>query len=601
MGAEQSRPRPSPYVGSYIEQHVRQQKSPAASRTMMRGQTYTPSHSFAGFQKAMPLSPQKSMPLPPPVARRPPPSATASSDDGWLRQVADAVGKAFDKQPTQQQQYGREWPKGGVTTTRPLGLTSKGELEGRSDSPSATITDRSTLGAASSSNGSSSYYSDQLEREEVARAANAAQQAAERAMQAAKTAAEAAEIAARAAAAARHLDGSTGSSEVTPFVRAHASGAEANAQVLVAEAARAAGAAQAAAKAAEMATAVIGVSPEEIANAKPRDLMSMASSRSVSSMLTTERTTEEGGGTTLHSAENSMHGGGAGLSPELLPPSSPPQQPRRNSDGGGGGGLLNTLLHLLDVSSSNARHTSNHHTPQKGTTTTTTPHPHPPPPPVLQQAPPVAVVTIVDRIEASDREAIAAHDKSATKEAFLSGLLSIRVPQTFMGWSAGSQAQQPKPEEPGKKRFSWLEAARERKQRFASTARDGDGKTATEHYNMRRYDLVTATLHDKGFQSLRADVGHSHHVYRGIDVEIEQQIKVDGKGKAVLEGGTAAKQTPPPEPPPTPPPPPPPKPQGKLDMSAFGAVAAAMGGGGNPVPLKVEEEEEGVDASEYEC
>ena len=37
---------------------------------------------------------------------------------------------------------------------------------------------------------------------------------------------------------------------------------------------------------------------------------------------------------------------------------------------------------------------------------------------------------------------------------------------------------------------------------------------------MGRYDLVTATLHGKGYD-LHADVVSSHDVYRGIDEELE--------------------------------------------------------------------------------
>jgi len=41
-----------------------------------------------------------------------------------------------------------------------------------------------------------------------------------------------------------------------------------------------------------------------------------------------------------------------------------------------------------------------------------------------------------------------------------------------------------------------------------------------DHYRLGRYDLVTATLHDKGY-NVQADVVASHNVYRGIDAELE--------------------------------------------------------------------------------
>ena len=55
---------------------------------------------------------------------------------------------------------------------------------------------------------------------------------------------------------------------------------------------------------------------------------------------------------------------------------------------------------------------------------------------------------------------------------------------------------------------------------FSLTYQDLGGQAS--RVCVRRYDLVTATLHDKGY-NVQADVVASHEVYRGIDAEIEAQ------------------------------------------------------------------------------
>ena len=99
-----------------------------------------------------------------------------------------------------------------------------------------------------------------------------------------------------------------------------------------------------------------------------------------------------------------------------------------------------------------------------------------------------------------------------------------------MPWGGGSWRAAEKP-----KRFSWLEAARERKQQ-QQQQRTSERQPTKDHYRMGRYDLVTATLHDKGY-NVKPDVVASTSVYRGIDAELasdrdreETVISTQGRG-----------------------------------------------------------------------